>query len=317
VSSPVLVIVNPASGGGGGEKLQPRVESRLRARHIPFRLVSTEAPGDAWRWAREARAEGVERILCVGGDGTVHEVVNGLLGDGEAARAGVSRPPLPDLAVLPVGTGNDFYRMVGAPSTLDGAMDMLQWGVATPFDAGYARWEGGERWFVNLLGVGIDVAVLRHRNGKGRLRGRTQYTAALLQALRTFSPPPLRILLEGGEVLEGRVTLAAITVGPSAGGGFLLNPGATPDDGLLDLCHVAPLTPAQAVRYLPQVIRGTHAKLPVVKLRRFRAARLEAPGAEPLAFELDGEVIPAPTPWIDVELRAAALRVLVPGHQAP
>lgn len=307
VSDPVQVILNPASSSGGGGRLLPQVEARLRARHIEFRLDRTEGPGHAMELAGAAVASGVSRLLVVGGDGTVHEVVNGLLGAEEGAS-------LPDIAVLPLGTGNDFYRMVGAPKTLDGAMDMLQWGIPRPFDVGLARWEGGSRWFVNLLGVGIDVEVLRRREGVRRLRGLAQYLVALLQAVAGFTPVPIRIRLEDGEVIEEPTTLAGITVGPSAGGGFLLNPGATSDDGLLDLCFVKALTLPQILRYIPRVIRGTHGNLPVVRLRRFREAVLEAPGPDPFHFELDGERMEEPVHRVDVRVEPARIRVLIPGR---
>lgn len=309
MSEPVQVILNPAASSGAGGRLAPQVEARLRARHIPFRIDTTSAPGHARELGLQAARSGSARILVVGGDGTVHEVVNGLLD------AGVEGPG-PDVAVLPVGTGNDFYRMVGAPKTLDGAMDMLQWGVARPFDVGLATWEGGRRWYVNLLGVGVDVEVLLRRAGVRRLRGLSQYLAALLQAVVRFEPVPLRVILDDGEILDGPTTLAGITVGPSAGGGFLLNPGATPEDGLLDLCFVDALTIPQILRYIPRVIRGTHANLPVVRLRRFGRARLEGPDGGLFRFELDGELMGAPVAWVDTEIHRARIRVLVPGREA-
>lgn len=307
MTAPVHVILNPASSGGGGGRLLPQVEARLRARHIHFQLHRTEGPGHAVELGRGVVADGAERILVVGGDGTVHEVVNGLLQAGEGSA-------LPDIAVLPLGTGNDFYRMVGAPKTLDGAMDMLQWGIPRPFDVGHARWEGGSRWFVNLLGVGIDVEVLRRREGVRRLSGLAQYLVALLQAVVGFRPVPIRVRLEDGEVIDEPTTLAGITVGPSAGGGFLLNPGATSDDGLLDLCFVKALTLPQILRYIPRVIRGTHGNLPVVRLRRFREAVLEAPGAEPFHFELDGERMEEAVHRVEARVEPARIRVLVPGR---
>jgi len=286
------------------------VEARLRESHIPYTMHVTAAPGDGVELARKVARGGAKRLLAVGGDGTVHEIVNGLLS------SGVASGRLPHMAVLPLGTGNDFYRMVGAPRTLDGAMDMLQWGVARPFDVGEARWPGGSRHFVNLLGVGVDVEVLRRREGFRRLGGLPQYLAALLAAVVRFRPIPVRVRLESGEVVEGPVTLAAITVGPSAGGGFLLNPGATPDDGLLDLCFVDGLSLPQVFRYIPRVIRGTHGSLPVVRLRRFAEARVESMDGEPLHFQLDGELMPEPVRWLEVGIRSAAIRVLVPGQGA-
>ena len=196
----------------------------------PYRLAVTERPGHASDIAAEAKEEGAEKILGVGGDGTVHEIANGLLR---------SKGDPPPLTVLPVGTGNDFYKMIGGERGVEGAVDRLEHGVPKGFDVGMARWESGSRHFVNLLGFGIDVEVLRQRRRFHRLSGLGQYLAALVVAALRYRPIPLRLALSGGETIEDRVHLAAITVGPSAGGGFLLCPRARPDDGELDLCFIA------------------------------------------------------------------------------
>ena len=134
--------------------MRPRVERGLDTLGVPFDLVETEGPGHGVELAREAVSAGFGRVLAVGGDGTVHEVANGILG---AAPPGSG----PSLAVVPVGTGNDFFRMVGAPGRLDDALRVLDGGTERPFEVGHVRWDGGESWFVNLIGVGLDVAVGR------------------------------------------------------------------------------------------------------------------------------------------------------------
>lgn len=289
---------------------------------MAFELAMTRGPGHATELAREAVAAQREVIVAVGGDGTVHEIAQGLLDP--------VHPPtrsVPSLAVVPIGTGNDFFRMVGASRDPDEALDVALGGRCVRFDVGRARWDGGERYFVNLLGLGVDVEVLRRRRAFGRLPGLAQYLAALLAAVLRFDPFPVRVRLgergEGrtGPVAEGvaegeEITrpmhLAAVTVGPSAGGGFLLNPGATPDDGLLDLCLVEALTYPQIARYIPRIIRGTHADLDVVELRRFRRARIDRSNGEPFWFQLDGELMAKPTTSIEIDVMPRSLPVLVP-----
>jgi diacylglycerol kinase (ATP) len=241
--------------------------------------------------------------MAVGGDGTIHEVANGLLG------ADGSGPPI---AVIPVGTGNDFYRMVGAPKDLDAALQTLQHGVARSFDVGRARWPGGERYFVNLFGVGIDVEVLERRERVRRLRGLAQYLVALVSAVTRFRPLPVRVHIEGGELIDVPTMLAAVTVGPSVGGGFMLNPTATADDGFLDLCFIERLNPWQIARVLPRVIRGTHGDHRLIHVRRLRSARFESPTSEPLRFELDGELVDGSAEWIELEIVPGRLLVMVP-----
>lgn len=315
--TPVHVILNPTSSSGKAAALERRVRTALRERGVGHRLRTTEARGHATELAVQARVEGARTVVAVGGDGTVHEVANGLLA-GDTTAEGV-----PALAVVPVGTGNDFFRMVGGPSDVDATLALVEHGVRTLFDVGRARWAGGSRYFVNLLGVGVDVDVIRRRDAFRRLPGLAQYLTALLVALLRFQPVPLQVRLsddvesgEGDEVIEGRTHLAAITVGPSAGGGFLLNPAAEPADGALDLCWVDALSYLQVLTYLPRVVRGTHETLDVVRLRRFRHGRLERSDGDALEFELDGEVMVERVPWIEVSVEPGRLPVLVPDTSA-
>lgn len=307
---PLHVILNPASCSGKAARKARVVETILRERGAPFRLRITEGPGHAADLARAAADQGAPALVVVGGDGTVHEVANGLLGR-PAHPDGPAPGDLPSLAVVPVGTGNDFFRMVGAPRDPRAALALLDEGRRALFDVGTARWEGGARYFVNLLGLGVDVEVIRRREGFRRLPGLAQYLMALGVAILRFDPIPIRIRLDDGEVIEGPTHLSAVTVGPSAGGGFLLNPGAAPDDGALDLCFVEALSHLEVVRHVPRVIRGTHRELDVVRLRRFQEARIEGVGGVPLDFELDGEVLDARPRWIEVGIEPGRLPVLV------
>ncbi len=306
---PILeVIVNPASAGGGGARMVSRIEEGLGRRGVEFRLRRTESPGHATSLAHRAAEEGRERILAVGGDGTIHEIANGIL----AAGGGAS------LAVLPTGTGNDFYRMVGAPSDLDAALDTAARGVPRSFDVGLARWDGGERHFVNLFGIGIDVEVLRRREGFRRLPGLTQYLAALLSALVRFRPFAVEVEVEGERIRAEPTLLSAVTVGPSIGGGFLVSPTAVADDGLLDLCFVAAMSFGRVVRCIPRVIRGTHGDLDEVSLRRARTFRFRSADGRPFHFQFDGDLAPGTTAEVVVEIVPGALKVLVPsGSEAP
>ena len=299
----VPVIVNPAASGGGGGRLLPGLEERLREKGVEFEVRRTVGPGHGAELGRQLAREGAPAALVVGGDGTIHEVANGLLAEGGEA---VSTA----LAVVPLGTGNDFYRMVGAPSDPESALDVLLSGVVRRFDVGHVTWEGGSSYFVNLLGVGIDVEVLRRRAAFKRLTGLAQYLAALPQALFSYRSRSMRVTTEEGEVLEGPITLAAVTVGPSVGGGFLLSPGATPDDGLLDLLFVERIGLLKVARYLPRVVRGTHGSEDEIHMRQLRSVRIESSDGDEFMFDMDGELGPAATSWLEARLVPAALPVL-------
>lgn len=308
-TDPVCVVVNPAAAGGRGRRAGRRVLEVL-AGAVPFQAHFTEGPGHASRLAAEAAAEGASRVLAVGGDGTVHEVAAGLLA--------TEREPLP-LAVHPVGTGNDFFRMTGGGRRPEDARAVLQDGVVERFDVGRVQWDGGERTFVNLLGVGVDVDVLRRRAKYVRLPGLAQYLAAFLDAVAGFRPPNVQVDAKsaspgeaGGVRVSGPATLAAITVGPSIGGGFMINPTARASDGRLDLCHVRALKWREVAGLVPRVIRGTHGRSKQVTLGRLEEAVVRAADGEPIHFELDGELVPTPARELRVRVMPGVLPVLVP-----
>lgn len=308
----IRIILNPASSNGGGKRLVPLLRARLEERGTPHEIVESREPGHVAELARHAAREGVERILAVGGDGTIHEIANGLLTSGV---------PAPCVAILPVGTGNDFYRMIGrrpkkGPEGVDAALDVLQFGVPRRFDVGVARWAGGEACFVNFLGVGVDVEVLRRRERFQWLPGISQYLAALLVTVARYSPVHLGVILDDGQRTEERALLCAVTVGPSVGGGFMLSPEALPDDGLLDLCLVGRLGLLKVLRYIPKVIAGAHSDLPEVTISQFKRLRLESEGDDLLSFQLDGDLMKETVSCLDIEIRPGALPILMPVNGA-
>ena len=309
-SEPLRVIVNPAAAGGRGRKAARDLLRALETRSRQHGTRYTEAPGHASRLAAEAVADGVGRIVVVGGDGTVHEVADGLIG------CGAER--LPAVAVFPVGTGNDFYRMVGSDRSVSAVVGLLDDGMVQHFDVGRVEWDGGKRTFVNLMGVGIDVEVLRCRGRFSRLPGLLQYLASFLNALVTFRAPEVHIDTEAGDGqrIAGATTLTVITVGPSIGGGFMINPEAKASDGKLDLCHVGAPGVLRILRLVPRVIRGTHGGSPVVTMCRLNRAVLRRPGGESMWFQVDGELSPEPARELRVEVVPGAFPVLVPARTA-
>jgi len=305
----VWVILNPSASGGRGLRLQPAIEETLARRAVPFTLVRSEGPGHVEALSREAKGEGADLILAVGGDGTVHEVANGVLADD-------GKPP--PLGVVPVGTGNDFMRMIDPRGRGRFILERLLSGKPHPFDVGRVRFDGGASYFVNLLGVGIDVEVLRKRADFRRLKGLPQYLAALISALVTFRPESFRVSLRGGvgraeEIIEERTILTAVTVGPSVGGGFLLNPDAKPDDGALDLFFVKTLGMMKIARYIPRVIRGTHGGIPEILQRQIVRAKVERSDGGAFIFEMDGDRMPDPVRRLEIDVCPGVLPVLLPG----
>lgn len=309
-SEPLRVIVNPAAAGGRGRKAARELFGALDARSMAYVARYTETPGHASQLAAEAVSAGAARILVVGGDGTVHEVADGLIG------CGAKEPPA--VAVFPVGTGNDFYRMVGPDRSVAAVMALLDSGTVQRFDVGRVEWEGGRRTFVNLLGVGIDVEVLHCRGRFSRLPGLLQYLASFLNAMVTFRAPEVLIDTDAGDGqrITGATTLTVITVGPSIGGGFMINPEAQATDGELDLFHVGAPGMLPILRLVPRVIRGTHGGSPLLTMHRLSRAVLRRPDGESMWFEIDGELSPEPARELRVEVVPGAFPVLVPARAA-
>ncbi|HSH44920.1 MAG TPA: diacylglycerol kinase family protein [Longimicrobiales bacterium] len=311
MSRTARVILNPTSGGGRGRRAGRAILVGLEHRGISAGLISTTAPREAERLAAEAADAGLDMVIAAGGDGTVHEVAQGLL----SARAAKGDPTVregdfPALGVLPIGTGNDFAKLIGPLDDLDASLDVVAGGALRWLDACRATWPGATHWFVNAGGTGIDVEVVRQLL-RGRLgTGVLTYVAALLRALVRYKAIPLRIRMDD-HVTEVETMIVAAGNGRSVGGGFWLTPDAEPDDGRFDICIVKRTSYLESLRVLPLILRGKHAKHPKVEMHRAKRVEIEALGPDPLFFQLDGELHEPPDARsLIFELVSGALPVL-------
>ena len=297
----VHVILNPKSGGGRGARLRAEIGRELSARGVDVVLHETRTAGHARDLAIHAVSSGASLVAAAGGDGTIHDVANGLL-------SSEKRVPL---AVIPSGTGNDFAKLIPGARTRPDAYDVIARPAYREFDAGYAEWNGGSEYFVNGMGTGIDVEVVRQILRPPHLPGPLKYLVGLLRALAVYRPATLRATLPD-ESIERAVMMFVIGNGICQGGGFYLTPQAVPDDGRLELCVVREIPLWKVAFVLPLVLRGTHGSHPVVTMRSFATLRLEAVGGAPLFFQLDGELRePVGASWLNVSIRPAALTVAV------
>lgn len=300
MSRTARVILNPTSGGGRARRTARAILVGLERRGIAADLVSTTAPREAEELARDAARDGADILIAAGGDGTVHEVANGLLDAQEDAREDrrmrIGAPEAPDhsiggpaLAVLPIGTGNDFAKLIGPLDDLEASLDIAAGGTLRRLDACRAVWPGAKHWFVNAAGTGIDVEVVRQLLKRRMGPGVLTYLAALLRALIRYRAIPLRVRLDD-RVAELEAMIIAAGNGRSVGGGFWLCPDAEPDDGRFDICIVRRTSYMESLRVLPKILRGTHAKHQKVEMHRAKRVEIEALGPDPLFFQLDGEL---------------------------
>jgi len=297
-----LLILNPASGHGLGRKLRPRIERALRDAGVACDVLETTAPGDAVGLARDAAARGVGRVVAAGGDGTVHEVANGLL-QAPPAADGATRPAL---ATIPIGTGNDFAKLVGVYKLPpEEAAKRIAAGRVRVFDVGKVVGE----YFDNSLGIGFDAEVARQANQATRLSGLAVYVVAVYKSFVSFRAPTLEVSSTAHRE-TGPMMMLECSIGRSAGGGFYLTPDADPADGLLDVCLIRKVGLGKFLRYVPRVLSGKHTGLKEVAMFRTASLRIRSTD-RPLLLHLDGEVRAPDAREIEVSLEAGRLRVLV------
>jgi diacylglycerol kinase (ATP) len=306
------LILNPAAGNGRAGREWPALAERLSTAGIAFRQMVTCGPGDATLLARQAIAEGAGRLIVVGGDGTLNEVVNGYLDDG-----GNVVQDAPALAVVPLGTGSDFARGLGI-SGETAAIEMLEQGQLRPLDLGLATYrdmQGREatRAFVNVadFGLGPETSELIARGSK-RL-GPAAYLYGALQAIAAFTPTPIRVEVDGAPVYDGSSGMAVVANGSYFGGGMQVAPNASLDDGAFNVLVLDCASRRTLVtEILPRIYRGTHISHAAIRQARGRTVTIEA--AKPFPLEVDGEIV-GMTP-ARFSLVPGALRVLVPASRA-
>lgn len=294
-----FVILNPTANRGGAERQWGAAEAVLMAAGTRYRVHRTRARGHAVDLAAQAVAEGWPAVLAVGGDGTVHEVVNGLVGaSGEAAT--------PPLGIVPLGSGNDFVKLVGLPpgSGRRAAEQLLR---ATPRCVDVGRMNG--ELFTNGVGIGFDARVAAAAQRVRRLRGMAIYGWAVLQVLSTHRTPRMHVTIDGETVVADEpLTLVTVGNGACHGGGFWICPAASIDDGLFDVCIAEAMTVPRLLGVLPRVMRGRHVGRPGVRMLRGR--RIEIRADEPLPIHTDGEVVTQPLQQLDFEVLPGRLTVL-------
>ncbi|MGH2455430.1 MAG: diacylglycerol/lipid kinase family protein [Candidatus Limnocylindria bacterium] len=305
-----LVIVNPIAGNGRAHHLAPRLADWLVRRGVSGRLIETREPGHAERLAAAAGDLGHDRVVAVGGDGTVQEVLNGLL----AARVGPD-DGMPSLGLVPAGSGNDLARSLRLAFDPEQALRDALGEASEVLDVGRAeRSDGSLRHFGVAGGTGFDAQVAHAMAGHRHRwqRGRAGYFLSTLLELGRYRNRELQLHLAtdaGVREVEGRFLFVAFANGEYYGGGMRICPGASTRDGWLDVCLVGDISKPGALRELPGIYRAAHVNHPLVELVRVRGLRIAAEART--LVHLDGEPFDALP--LEVSLLPGALRVAVPG----
>jgi diacylglycerol kinase (ATP) len=285
----IALLTNPTAGKGKGARTRGAVVARLRDSGLVVRNLQGRDADEALDLARQCVADGVESLVVCGGDGMVHL--------GAQAVGGTATT----LGIIPTGTGNDVARYLDLPRRDPlAAADRVIAGRTRTIDL--AR--SGSRYFVTVLAAGFDAIVNERANRMAWPKGQMRYNLATVAELRTFTPLPYTLDLDG-ETRRLDAMLVAVGNGPSFGGGLRITEGALLDDGLLDVVIIKPMTKPGLIRTYPKLFKGTHVSVPEYEHHRVRCVTVAAPGIVSYA---DGERF-GPLP-LSIECAPGALTVL-------
>lgn len=301
MTGPLFFIVNPRAGAG--LRRFSSIASNLRKAGVPFSAAATLGPGDGTTLAHLARGHEFRAIVCVGGDGTLNEVVNGLATpDGQIDTSAV-------LGIIPNGTAMDFARGAGIPLSREAAVGRLLGGEEMDVDVGRIRFGDGRlHFFVNALGAGFDAEVAgRAHEVRGAISSIPAHVVGFASALAAYQNKHVAISFGGteGGPTRVRANMVVVANGPSYAGVLRLAPAAQLDDGLLDVVVVGDVDRIELLVNLPRVFAGTH--LGHAKVAIYRAPSLLLESDEDALVQADGEVVGRLPAQVDVLPRALRL----------
>lgn len=281
----LVLIVNPRAGRGQVGREMPELERRIIAGRLDYRIVETERAGHATELARDALAQGERFLVAVGGDGTIGEVVNGMLLD--------DRPVADDavLGVVAAGSGSDFVRTFGFPATATTAVRHLLTDRLFPIDVGKVMYrEGAEersRYFANLAQVGLGGQVARRAARLPSFLGRGRQFLGFWLSVAGYRPCEVEVRADRREH-RGQAVNVVVANGQFSGGGMRISPRSYPSDGKLDV-QVSVGPKSEAFTLLPEMYRGDH--LPNRNIKEMKGSRVVVDAERPLPVEADGEVL--------------------------
>ncbi|HEX3291941.1 MAG TPA: diacylglycerol kinase family protein [Gaiella sp.] len=298
-----VFLVNPASANGSTGRRWPELARRAAAAGLEGDTLFSERQGHLAELAREATLDGAELLVVVGGDGSVNEVANGLVGLGRQ----------PEIALVPRGTGWDFSRTFGIPRKIDEAARVALDGDVRTVDLGqtsYRAWDGSEATaaFANVASAGMSGAIAKRANETTKaLGGKASYLWAIFAVFSGWQASEIELDVDG-ERRAGRMFDVVVANGRFFGGGLKVCPDAEPDDALLDVLTIGDITKRDLVLTVPKMYRGTH--LPHPKAELLRGTAVTVTSDTPLPIEIDGEQ-PGTTP-VRFAIVPQALRLRVP-----
>ena len=315
-SPPNLLIFNPIAGNGRAQAHWPLVERALLEAGVHFDVVTTSAPLEARELAQQAPQK-YSQIIAVGGDGTIHEIVNGLM------RASEEHETIP-LGIVPLGNGDDFVKMIppetpigSRPFDWNTAVQKIARGQTKLFDVGRISGDrprpglgSGPYYFMNSFDVGFGAQSAQNlMTIPTYFKGLSAYLAAIFKTLINFPSLKLSIQLDDQAPFEQPTTITAVMNGRCLGNGFWFCPDARADDGVFDLMVSQKVGRFTILRMIPKLMRGTHVNEPIVSM--YRAQRVVIESKEPMTVETDGEIPYLEAHRLEINVLHKRLRVIV------
>lgn len=281
-----FAIVNPNAGNGKGGKDRDRISDILTKNGIRFEMKSTGRKSQATEFTRDLIASGYRKIISIGGDGTLHEVINGIFTQDHCPPRDIT------LGIIPVGTGNDWGRMFGIPLIYEGAVQVIREGKQMLHDIGVIDYFNAEEkkrtYFINIAGLGFEAVVVKKTNrqkDKG-MSNKAIYFYNLLSSLISYRNTPVEITIEG-RISRAKVFSINVGNGRYCGGGMRQTPDAIPDDGLFDITVIKEMGRIEIIRSLQLLYDGTIMSHP--KVDGYRSTNLKVTSESPVYIEADGE----------------------------
>lgn len=289
----ILFVVNPVAGKGKNDFIVAKIKAAMSLLEISYEIKVTTKEKEAEEIVQKATSKGFTKIVAVGGDGTVYEVANGLVGS-----------DIP-LGVIPAGTGNDFARTVGIPTDIEKALKTIVDGKILCIDYGKAN----DRCFVNVASVGLDAEIVKATaHVKRYFSGAGAYIAGMLRTLLQFHYKEISLKIDCLN-RKKNVMLVAIANGKYYGGGMKIAPMAEITDGILQVCVIDRLSKWKLIRLFPTIFSGSHVRHKEVKL--YKGKEISIKSEQPLLINLDGDIIGESTS-VKFEVVSQGIKVLVP-----
>lgn len=314
ISDTWLIVVNVFAASKKAGELWRRAESLLKYQGLSYECRYTGDSGNARRIAEDASREGYRRFVAVGGDGTVHDVLNGIMAYVDAPEVDVK---LEDfyLSVLPMGSGNDWIKSLGIPRDVRKIVELMALGSFGKQDVvkvSLMGEKGGVKavsYMANIGGIGIDADVCRivNVNKKRGMKGKILYVKALIQCIAHRVPVVARVLCDGVEVYHGKYFSIAFGIGKYSGGGMRQTSDAVMDDGLLDMTLIPELGMMKILKEAPKLFSSSFTKVKELVVSQNRCIEVIPEGGHPYV-EVDGEVIG--TAPVRMELMGPQINVL-------